>query len=77
MPVHDYQQVEKATVHRQIGVVPLYWPAGVGCLVGRHQPRQAHEPTDTLLIALIAQVPRHLADAKERRIEESQVDQLH
>ena len=35
---------------------------------------------DVLLIchiALVAQVPTHLADAKEWRVEESHVDQLH
>lgn len=63
-----------------VGLVPLRRPAGVGFLIDRHQSHQAHEPTDALLVhrmAFVAQVPGHLADAKERCLEELHIDQPH
>jgi len=50
----------------------------VGFLVDRHKAHQPHERTDALLVhrmAIVAQVPRHLTNAKERRVEELHVDQ--
>jgi hypothetical protein len=41
-------------------------------LINRHQPDQAHEPTDALLVhlmALVAQALRHLTNAEEQRVQ--------
>jgi len=43
-------------------------------------PHQAHEPPDALLVhvvTLIAQVPGHLPDPEERRLQKLHVDQPH
>jgi len=56
-----------------IGLVALRRPAGVGRLIDRHQPHEAHQPTGAILghgVALVAQVPGHLPHAIERRVEE-------
>ena len=56
------------------------WPAGVGLLVGRHKPHQAHQPVDELLVhqvAVVAKVPGHLADTEERRFQKLLVDLTH
>jgi len=60
--------------------VPASRPAGVGLLVDRHQPHEAHQPTYPLLVhqmALVAQVPGHLADTEERGLQELLVDLTH
>jgi len=63
-----------------IGLVPLPRLAGVGLLVDRHQAHEAHQPPDALLVhamPLVLQVPGHLANPIERRVEELPVDQPH
>ena len=50
-----------------VGLMPEFWPAGVGLLIDRHQ---AHRPMDALfsyIVAFLAQVPCHLEDVKEGR----------
>lgn len=60
--------------------MPFRRLAGVGFLVDRHKAHQPHEPTDALLVhymAIVAQVPRLLSNAEERRVEELHIDQPH
>lgn len=55
-----------------IGHVLYCWPTGVGLLVDRHQPHQAHQPAYPFLVhqmAVVAQMPSHLADTKKRRLQ--------
>jgi hypothetical protein len=54
--------------------------AGVGLLVDRHQPHEAHQAANALMahgMALVLQVPRHLPGAVERGIQELLVDHQH
>jgi hypothetical protein len=63
-----------------VGLVPLRGFAGVGFLVEWHQSHEAHQPPDALFVhgmALVLQVPGHLADAVERGVQKLLVDQQH
>ena len=63
-----------------VGLMPLRRSAGVGLLVDRHQPHEAHQPPDALFVhgmAFVLQVPRHLPDPIERGLEELLVDHPH
>ena len=49
-------------------------------LVNRRQPHPGHQPSDPLttdLVPIPPQVPRHLARAIPRRLQELRVDQAH
>jgi hypothetical protein len=61
-----------------VGLVLLRGPAGVGLLVDRHQPHEAHQSSDPFPVhsmALVLQAPSHLPHAVERGIQELLVDQ--
>ena len=63
-----------------IGLVALRGLAGIGLLVDRHQTHQPHHSPDPLFVhqmAFIAQMPGHLADAKERCLKELLIDPTH
>jgi len=63
-----------------VGLVPLRRSAGVGLLEDRHQSHEAPQPPDAFLVhgmALVLQVPGHLADPIERSVQELPVDQQH
>ncbi|SDG41249.1 hypothetical protein SAMN05660686_04327 [Thalassobaculum litoreum DSM 18839] len=54
--------------------------AGLGTLIDRHQTHQPHQAADPLLVDWVvvgAQVPGHLLEAVERRLEELFVDPPH
>jgi hypothetical protein len=56
----------------EIDAMPESRHADVRLLINRHQPDQAHEPTDALLVhlmALVAQALRHLTNAEEQRVQ--------
>jgi len=64
----------------RIDLVPLGWLAGIGFLVDRHQAHQPHETPDALLVhrmTVVPQMPGHLPDTVERRLQELFVDLAH
>lgn len=74
------------TVHPQppeqiwIGLVSFRRPAGVGPLVDWHQSHKPHQPPDALLVhhvPIIAQMPGHLPNTEERRLQKLLVDPPH
>jgi len=101
-PVHDRDEIQKATPHWQIGdvgasdlvgpidpqaaqqigvgLIPLCGLARVGLLEDRHQPHETHQPPDALDVhrmPFVLQVPGHLLNAVEGRVQELLVDQQH
>jgi hypothetical protein len=63
-----------------IRLVALCLCAGPWALINRHQAHQTHQPANALLIdqmTLGAQVPRHLANTIEWRVEELLIYQAH
>ncbi len=51
----------------------LFRLAGVGLLVDRHQAHEPHQPPDALrvhTVSLVPQIPGHLPDTVEGRLEE-------
>ncbi|PUB14908.1 hypothetical protein DFP92_105131 [Yoonia sediminilitoris] len=62
MPIHDGDQIQEPASHGliAIGFVPLCWPAVVGLVANRPEPRRAHQSPDKRLVnslAIVAQAP--------------------
>ena len=61
-------------------LVTLRLDAGLRALIDRHQAHQPHQTADTLRVDPMTpgpQVPRHLTDTIERRLQELLIDQTH